>query len=118
MDGVYCILISHLPRRIFLYLFLVACFAGTCYFIYKNLIAPTLFPKQKSVRGGQYARTPSKGSSKVAVADSSVDGADGPANATGARAVDHSWIDAQHLKRPGAKRVGSGRSGVGKPRVK
>ena len=39
----------------------------------------------------------------------SVVGADGPATASGAKAYDESWIPAEHLKRPEAKRVGSGR---------
>jgi hypothetical protein len=104
--------------RIFLYLFLVACFAGTVYFIYNTWIA-TLFPqKQRHGKGGERAKASSRGSKVVdPAAQVAVGGADGPAVASGQQALDQSWIQAQHLKRPDAKRVGSGRS-QGKVRTK
>lgn len=104
--------------RIFLYLFLVACFAGTCYFIYNTWIA-TLFPqKQRGGKGGERAKASSRGSKAVDPSGQvAVGGADGPAVASGQQALDQSWIQAQHLKRPDAKRVGSGRS-AGKVRTK
>jgi len=107
------------PQMIFLYLFLVACFAGTCYFIYNTWIA-TLFPQQKrGGKGGERAKKSSGGSKAVDPSGQiAVGGADGPAVTSGAQALDQNWIPAQHLKRPEAKRVGSGRSGAGKAKTR
>ncbi|KAK4546413.1 hypothetical protein LTR36_002090 [Oleoguttula mirabilis] len=98
------------PQIIFLYLFLLAAFGGTCYFIYNTWIS-TLFPqKRRGGKGGERAKKSSGGSKKVDPADQvSVIGADGPAVTSGAKAYDESWIPAGHLQRPEAKRVGSGR---------
>lgn len=98
------------PQIIFLYLFLAAGFGGTCYFIYNTWIT-TLFPqKRRGGKGGERAKRSSGGSKKVDPADqASVIGADGPAVTSGAKAYDESWIPAEHLKRPEARRVGSGR---------
>lgn len=95
---------------IFLYIFLAAAFGGLCYFIYNTWIT-TLFPqKRRGGKGGERAKRSSGGSKKVDPADqASVIGADGPAVTTGAKAYDESWIPEGHLKRPEAKRVGSGR---------
>ena len=97
-------------HSIFLYLFLAAAFGGTIYFIYNTWIT-TLFPqKRRGGKGGERAKRSSGGSKKVDPSDQvSVVGADGPATTTGAKAYDESWIPAEHLKRPEAKRVGSGR---------
>ena len=97
-------------RSIFLYLFLAAGFGGTCYFIYNTWIT-TLFPQKKGRgKGGERAKKSSGGSKPVDPADqASVVGEDGPAVTSGAKAYDESWIPAAHLKRPEAKRVGSGR---------
>ncbi|KAL8643592.1 MAG: hypothetical protein Q9210_007620, partial [Variospora velana] len=104
------------PQIIFLYLFLLALFAGTIYFIYSTWIA-TLFPQSASKkRGGgkdaSRARASTKGNRKVDPADQmGVAGTDGaPAVASGAKAAaaaayDESWIPEGHLQRPGAKRV-------------
>ncbi|CAK4033870.1 related to signal sequence receptor alpha chain [Lecanosticta acicola] len=98
------------PQIIFLYLFLAAAFGGTCYFIYSTWIT-TLFPqKRRGGKGGERAKRSTGGSKPVDPADQvGVAGADGPAVATGAKAYDESWIPAQHLQKPQAKRVGSGR---------
>jgi hypothetical protein len=97
-------------NSIFLYLFLAAAFGGTIYFIYNTWIT-TLFPqKKRGGKGGERAKRSSGGSKKVDPADqASVVGADGPAVASGAKAYDESWIPEGHLKRPEARRVGSGR---------
>lgn len=90
---------------IFLYLFLLALFAGTLYFIYSTWIT-TLFP-QKAKSGK--AKKSTHGAKKVDPTDQvSVVGADGPAVTSGAKAYDESWIPEGHLNRPGAKRVKSG----------
>jgi hypothetical protein len=95
-------------NRIFLYLFLTAAFAGTCYFIYSTWIA-TLFPqKKRGGKGGERAKTSSKGTKSVDPAEQvAVGGANGPAVTSGAKAIDASWIPAQHLQRPEAKRIRS-----------
>ncbi|MCJ1365333.1 hypothetical protein MMC16_004454 [Acarospora aff. strigata] len=97
------------PQIMFLYLFLLAAFAGTCYFIYNTWIS-TLFPqKRRGGKGGERAKRSSGGSQKVDPADQvSVLGADGPAVTSGAKAYDESWIPQHHINRPEAKRVKSG----------
>jgi hypothetical protein len=100
---------------IFLYLILLAGFAGTLYFIYKTWIE-ALFPQLKGKgKGGERAKRSSHGSKKaVDVKDQvSVIGADGPAVTTQAMAqqiYDESWIPEHHINRPTAKRVKSGAS--------
>ncbi|KAG7002396.1 fructose-bisphosphate aldolase 1 [Physcia stellaris] len=97
------------PQIIFLYLFLLAAFLGTCYFIYSTWIT-TLFPqKKRGGKGAERAKKSSGQSKKVDPADQvSVIGADGPAVTSGAKAYDESWIPAGHLNRPEARRVKSG----------
>ncbi|KAL5381133.1 hypothetical protein DPSP01_007387 [Paraphaeosphaeria sporulosa] len=105
------------PQIIFLYLVLLGAFAGTVYFIYNTWIT-TLFPQQKrGGKGGERAKKSSGGSKKVDPSEQvAVVGADGPAvAATGSKTYDASWIPAQHLQRPEAKRV---RSGTPKTKVK
>lgn len=103
-------------HSIFLYLVLFGAFGGTVYFIYTTWIT-TLFPqKKRGGKGGERAKRSSGGSKKVDPADqAAVAGADGPAVTSGAKAYDESWIPAQHLQRPEAKRV---RSGTPKTKVK
>lgn len=112
-----------LLRSLFLYLILAAAFAGTSYFIYNTWIT-TLFPQQKrraGVKGGERTKLAARGAKKVDVAEQiPVLGEDGPAVASGtSKGYDESWIPAQHLQRPQAKRLRSGTpSGVKtKPRV-
>jgi hypothetical protein len=104
------------PQIIFLYLVLLGVFAGTLYFVYNTWIT-TFFPqKKRGGKGGERAKRSSGGSKKVDPADQvAVVGADGPAVTSGSKAYDESWIPAQHLQRPEAKRV---RSGTPKTRVK
>lgn len=104
---------------IFLYLVLLGVFGGTVYFIYSTWIT-TLFPQQRrGGKGGERAQRSSGGSKKVDPSDQvSVLGADGPAVASGSKAYDESWIPAQHLQRPEAKRISSGRGGTPKTKVK
>ncbi|MCJ1412490.1 hypothetical protein MMC19_006584 [Ptychographa xylographoides] len=96
-------------QLIFLYLFLLAIFLGTLYFVYNTWIT-TLFPqKARGGKGGERAKRSSGGSKKVDPADqTAVLGADGPAVTSGAKAYDESWIPAAHLQRPEARRVKSG----------
>ncbi|KAL9066205.1 MAG: hypothetical protein Q9161_007731 [Pseudevernia consocians] len=105
------------PQIVFLYLFLGAAFAGTCYFIYSTWIS-TLFPqKRRGGKGGERAKKSSGGSKKVDPADQvSVVGADGPAVTSGAKAYDESWIPAHHINKPQAQRIKS--SGRPKSRSK
>ncbi|KAL8671900.1 MAG: hypothetical protein Q9168_003611 [Polycauliona sp. 1 TL-2023] len=105
------------PQIIFLYLFLLAIFGGTCYFIYSTWIS-TLFPQKRRSGGGgkdaSRARKSTSGSKSVDPSDQvSVLGGDGPAIASGAKAYDESWIPAGHLQRPDARRV---KSGAGRPK--
>lgn len=98
---------------IFLYIFLAAAFAGTVYFIYNTWIT-TLFPqKRRGGKGGERAKRSSGQTKKVDPSDQiGVVGADGPAVASGSavpKGWDESWIPEGHLKRPEARRVGSGR---------
>ncbi len=105
-----------------MYLFLLAAFAGTLYFVYKTWIE-TLFPQTKrGGKGGERAKRSSAGSKKAVAPEDqvSVIGADGPAVTTGAEAqkmYDESWIPEHHLNRPAAKRVKSGASSKSKTRV-
>lgn len=109
--------VANTIHSIFLYLFLLATFAGTLYFVYKTWIE-TLFPQtRRGGKGGERAKRSSGGSKKaVDVKDQvSVIGADGPAVTTGAlaqKAYDESWIPEHHINRPAAKRVKSGSSKV------
>ncbi|KAI4119551.1 MAG: hypothetical protein LQ345_000548 [Seirophora villosa] len=119
------------PQIIFLYLFLLALFAGTIYFIYSTWIA-TLFPQTKkrsssssssTAAGGKdasRARASTKGNRKVdpgeQVGVAGTDGAPAVVSASGAKAYDESWIPEGHLQRPGAKRVKSGAAGAGRKR--
>ncbi|KAF2216210.1 hypothetical protein CERZMDRAFT_109162 [Cercospora zeae-maydis SCOH1-5] len=99
------------PQIIFLYLFLLAAFGGTVYFIYTTWIT-TLFPqKKRGGKGGERAKRSTGGLKPVDPNDQvSVVGADGPAVASGSsKGYDESWIPAEHLQRPQARRVGSGR---------
>ncbi|KAI9801593.1 MAG: hypothetical protein M1825_003272 [Sarcosagium campestre] len=100
------------PQIIFLYLFLLAGFVGTFYFIYSTWIS-TLFPqKRRGGKGGERAKTSSRGSKKVDPTDQvGVIGADGPAVTSSVQAYDESWIPQHHIKRPEARKVKSG-SGV------
>ncbi|KAF2398827.1 hypothetical protein EJ06DRAFT_538779 [Trichodelitschia bisporula] len=93
------------PQIIFLYLFLAAVFGGIGYFVYSTWIK-TLFPQtRRGGKGGERAKKSTSGAKRVDPADQvSVAGADGPAVTTGAKAYDESWIPAQHLQRPDAKR--------------
>jgi len=102
--------VADLTNRIFLYIFLLAIFGGTCYFVYATWFT-TLFPqKRRGGKGGERAKKSSGGSKKVDPADQvSVVGADGPAVTSSSKAYDESWIPAGHLQRPEARRVGSGR---------
>lgn len=89
---------------------LAGAFLGTAYFVYSTWVT-TLFPQQKKRggKGGERAKASSGGSKQVDPSDQvSVVGADGPAVMSGAKAYDESWIPAQHLRRPEAKRIRSG----------
>lgn len=72
----------------------------------------TLFPQQpkrRAGKGGERAKTSSRGTKKVDPSDQvSVAGADGPAVTSGSKAYDEAWIPQQHLKKPEARRIRSG----------
>jgi hypothetical protein len=91
----------HLRRRLFLYAFLATLLAGTAYFVYSTWLK-AFFPQQKKSR-----RAAPVASYTPSSADS--------ATTSGAAKYDESWIPAQHLQRPEAKRV---RSGTPKTRSK
>lgn len=86
-------------------------FAGTAYFVYNTWFS-TLFPQQKRGRGGkggERAKTSSKGSKAVDPAEQvSVAAADGPAVTSSSKVYDESWIPQHHIQRPEAKRIRSG----------
>ncbi|KAI1377252.1 hypothetical protein F4677DRAFT_415721 [Hypoxylon crocopeplum] len=90
------------PQIIFLYMFLTAAFAGTCYFVYKTYIE-ALFPQ---------AKRSSKGPKKARVAPiekEPLSGGEGSGTGTD-KAYDESWIPSDHIIRPTARRVKSGTS--------
>jgi len=88
--SLYAVQLLMYLTRLFLYLILTGALAGVVYFIYVTWIK-ALFPQQKK-------RTTRK---PAATTDS--------ATASGAsKSYDESWIPAQHLQRPEAKRVRSG----------
>jgi len=91
------------PQIIFLYLFLSAAFAGTCYFVYKTYIE-AFFPQAKRSKG------PKKGKGAVAISEKEpITGPEGVA--TGAdKGYDETWIPRDHINRPSAKRVKSSAS--------
>ncbi|KAI1767486.1 hypothetical protein GGR53DRAFT_112577 [Hypoxylon sp. FL1150] len=91
------------PQIIFLYLFLSAAFAGTCYFVYKTYIE-ALFPQTK--------RSGGKGSKKTRVTlpeKEPLSGGEGSGTGTD-KGYDESWIPSDHINRPAARRVKSGAS--------
>ncbi|KAI1631242.1 hypothetical protein F4809DRAFT_658312 [Biscogniauxia mediterranea] len=90
------------PQIIFLYAFLAAAFSGTCYFVYKTYIE-ALFPQTK--------KTVKK--TKPVAEKEPLSGGEGPASGTD-KGYDESWIPADHLNRPTARRAKSGASGKSK----
>ncbi|KAM5454670.1 hypothetical protein MaudCBS49596_001967 [Microsporum audouinii] len=98
------------PQVLFLYVFLLACSAGSVYFFYTLWIAPYFPQKRKGGKGSDRSR-------KSAGVSSSVD-AD-PASATdgapSTKTYDTEWIPAHHINRPEARKVKSG-SGRAKTR--
>ncbi|KAI3325023.1 hypothetical protein HD806DRAFT_463401 [Xylariaceae sp. AK1471] len=94
------------PQIIFLYIFLSAAFGGTCYFVYKTYIE-AFFPQTKKPRIGKKA--------KPAFEKEPLSGGEGTASGND-KTYDESWIPAEHLNRPTARRVKS--SASGKPKSK
>ncbi|KAI1422149.1 hypothetical protein F5Y12DRAFT_646682 [Xylaria sp. FL1777] len=92
------------PQIIFLYLFLTGAFAGTCYFVYKTYIE-ALFPQTKKPRYSKKAKSTSE--------KEPLSGGEGTASGND-KAYDESWIPADHLNRPTARRVKSSASGKSK----
>ncbi|KAH8821848.1 signal sequence receptor alpha chain [Xylogone sp. PMI_703] len=90
------------PQIIFLYLFLLAAFAGTLYFVYITWIEP-LFPQKR--KGGRRA---AGGPKKVETPSSPT--TEGATTTGASKGYDESWIPEHHLNRPKAKRVQSGSS--------
>ncbi|KAI0914042.1 hypothetical protein F4823DRAFT_434624 [Ustulina deusta] len=85
------------PQIIFLYLFLSGAFAGTCYFVYKTYIE-AFFPQTKKPRFSKKA--------KPTVEKEPLSGGEGTASGND-KGYDESWIPAEHLNRPTARRVKS-----------
>ncbi|KAJ2971765.1 hypothetical protein NUW58_g9323 [Xylaria curta] len=92
------------PQIIFLYLFLSAAFAGTCYFVYKTYVE-AFFPQAKKPRSSKKA--------KPALEKEPLSGGEGTASGND-KGYDESWIPADHLNRPTARRVKSSASGKAK----
>ncbi|KAI1469795.1 uncharacterized protein F4812DRAFT_420374 [Daldinia caldariorum] len=94
------------PQIIFLYAFLSAAFAGTCYFVYKTYIE-ALFPQTKrapSAKSGKKGRAAAPAAEKEPLSG-------GESSATGTdKGYDESWIPSDHLNRPTARRGKSGAS--------
>ncbi|XDG01811.1 hypothetical protein ABKA04_001426 [Annulohypoxylon sp. FPYF3050] len=91
------------PQIIFLYLFLSAGFAGTCYFVYKTWIE-AFFPQ---------AKRPAKKTRAPVAEKEPLSGGEGSATGTD-KGYDESWIPSDHLNRPSARRVKSGASSKSK----
>ncbi|KAI1326850.1 hypothetical protein F5Y16DRAFT_373595 [Xylariaceae sp. FL0255] len=92
------------PQIIFLYLFLSAGFAGTCYFVYKTYIE-AFFPGAKKTRGGK--------KSKPIAEKEPLSGGEGASTGSG-KGYDESWIPTDHINRPTARRVKSSASSKSK----
>ncbi|KAI0398257.1 hypothetical protein F5Y17DRAFT_147904 [Xylariaceae sp. FL0594] len=92
------------PQIIFLYLFLSALFGGTCYFVYKTYVE-AFFPQTKKPRAAKKPR--------ASFEKEPLSGGEGVASGNDKR-YDESWIPADHLNRPTARRVKSSASGKSK----
>ncbi|KAI0514416.1 hypothetical protein F5B22DRAFT_240008 [Xylaria bambusicola] len=92
------------PQIIFLYLFLTGAFAGTCYFVYKTYIE-AFFPQTKKPRSSKKP--------KPAFEKEPLSGGEGTASGND-KGYDESWIPADHLNRPTARRVKSSASAKSK----
>ncbi|KAL1996490.1 hypothetical protein VTN49DRAFT_8090 [Thermomyces lanuginosus] len=86
------------PQIIFLYLFILAFFAGIVYFFYTVWIAP-YFPQKRRGRS-----TEKKGSSRQAGSDSS------PSGVSSATTYNPEWIPAHHIQKPESRKVKGSRS--------
>ncbi|TGJ80195.1 hypothetical protein E0Z10_g8558 [Xylaria hypoxylon] len=92
------------PQIIFLYLFLSSAFAGTCYFVYKTYIE-AFFPQTKKPRPAKKA--------KSTLEKEPLSGGEGTASGN-EKVFDASWIPADHINRPTARRVKSSASSKAK----
>ncbi|OJJ51199.1 hypothetical protein ASPZODRAFT_107536 [Penicilliopsis zonata CBS 506.65] len=95
------------PQIIFLYLFLLACFAGVVYFFYTVWIAPYFPQKRRSGKTSEYSKKPASGSKKGEAPSPSVDSAASPV-VTSATTYNADWIPAHHINRPEARKVKGG----------
>jgi hypothetical protein len=93
--------------RIFLYLFLLAAFTGTLYFVYKTWVE-ALFPQKRRSKGGERTKR-SAATSKEPVSPGATDGS-AVTSGVSQKAYDESWIPDHIINRPKAKRVQSGKS--------
>ncbi|KAI2608254.1 uncharacterized protein GGS25DRAFT_267397 [Hypoxylon fragiforme] len=96
------------PQIIFLYIFLLGAFAGTCYFVYKTYIE-ALFPQTKRAKP-----TVTKKVRTVPAEKEPLSGGEGSGTGTDNKGYDESWIPSDHLNRPTARRVKSGASSKSK----
>ncbi|KAI1193808.1 hypothetical protein F5X97DRAFT_328185 [Nemania serpens] len=92
------------PQIIFLYLFLSAAFSGTCYFVYKTYIE-AFFPQTKKSRPAKKVRS--------APEKEPLSGGEGTASGND-KTIDESWLPADLINRPTARRVKSSASGKSK----
>lgn len=106
------------PHRLFLYAFLATLLVGTVYFIYSTWLK-AFFPQQKRKTRGPGTSTRKSGAATASATAAATTTADAPVDSAfasgAAKPYDESWIPAQHLQRPEAKRV---RSGTPKTRAK
>lgn len=103
--------------RIFLYLFLLAAFAGTLYFVYKTWIE-TLFPQTKRRgKGDRTKRSAGAAGSKDPLSAVSPDGSASTTGTSAQKAYDESWIPDHIINRPKAKRVQNGASAKSKSKT-
>jgi hypothetical protein len=93
---------------IFLYLFLLAAFSGTLYFVYKTWIE-VLFPQLKR-KGGKRSSTKKSVETKEQASVSAAEGAAVTTGSVAERGYDESWIPEHHINRPTAKKLQSGKS--------
>ncbi|KAL1956428.1 hypothetical protein VTO42DRAFT_7314 [Malbranchea cinnamomea] len=87
------------PQIIFLYVFLLTCFAGVVYLFYNVWIAPYFPQKRKRGRSGERRQK----SSEQPQSPGSDDG-------TTAKTYDAEWIPAHHIQPPQPRKVKGGRS--------
>lgn len=94
-------------NSLFLYFFLLTCFAGVVYFFYTVWIAP-YFPQKRKSGKTDFSKKPSGASKK---GETSLDETPGSPAVSSATTYNAEWIPAHHINRPEARKVkGTARS--------